>query len=31
VAAVNAKYVKEGGEALAAEMLAEIEKVRGKR
>lgn len=31
VGAVTAKYVKEGGEALAAEMMAEIEKVRGKR
>lgn len=31
VGAVNAKYVKEGGEKLAAEMMAEIEKVRAKR
>jgi tripartite ATP-independent transporter DctP family solute receptor len=31
VAAVNAKYVKDGGEKLAAEMMAEIEKVRAKR
>ena len=31
VGAVNAKYIKEGGEKLAAEMMAEIEKVRGKR
>ena len=31
VSAVNAKYIKEGGESLAAEMMAEIDKVRGKR
>ncbi len=31
VSAVNAKYVKDGGEKLAAEMMAEIEKVRAKR
>jgi tripartite ATP-independent transporter DctP family solute receptor len=31
VAAVNAKYVKDGGDKLAAEMMAEIEKVRAKR
>ena len=31
VSAVNSKYIKEGGASLAAEMLAEIDKVRGKR
>lgn len=31
VSAVNAKYIKEGGEKLAAEMMAEIDKVRAKR
>jgi tripartite ATP-independent transporter DctP family solute receptor len=30
VAGVNAKYVKEGGDKLAAEIMAEIAKVRGK-
>ncbi|WP_326541367.1 TRAP transporter substrate-binding protein [Pseudorhodoferax sp.] len=30
VGAVNAKYIKEGGEKLAAEMMGEIAKVRGK-
>jgi hypothetical protein len=29
VSAVNAKYVTEGGEALAAETIAQIDKVRG--
>lgn len=31
VSAVNGKYIKEGGASLAAEMMAEIDKVRGKR
>jgi len=31
VSAVNSKYIKEGGASLAAEMMAEIDKVRGKR
>lgn len=31
VSAINTKYIKEGGESLAAEMMAEIDKVRGKR
>lgn len=31
VSAVNTKYIKEGGASLAAEMMAEIDKVRGKR
>lgn len=31
VSTINTKYIKEGGESLAAEMMAEIDKVRGKR
>jgi hypothetical protein len=31
VSAVNAKYVTEGGDALAAVMIAQVDKVRGGR